>query len=774
MSVLAPGAPGTPAGPGTRGRDRAGTGAAAGVLLLAAGLTAAGIAAVSWVAARTGSAWAPGGDLAVYRDAAAAVLAGGSPYEVDRGGYAFVYPPFAALVLTPLAALGPVAGYWAWTLLSALAVPVVVWLAVDQLAPACGRSRTLLVAAGTLAVLPLSPIAGTLLLGNVNVLLVALVLVDLLRVRGRYAGVLTGIAAGIKLTPLIFVGYLLLTGRIRAGVTALASFLGTVAVGFLLLPGPSAAFWGGAFADGSRTRPPGEEAVGSSVRGVVLNLLPEPLWPLWLPASLLVGALGLAVAVRASRRRMELTGIVACAVTGLLVSPVTWYAHWVWCVPVLALLAARTGWASWRARALLGGAWLVFALPLPWWIAYVLGWVPASERAWVRPVELLYSLTGAALLVLAAAWLRRPAPAPEPDTETGVETGAGSGTGADAEPVSARPADAAIDAVAVIVPNYNKSKTLAACLDAIYAQTHPPTEVIVVDDHSTDDSPDIARQYPCTLIQQPTNQGPAAARNTGAHHSTAPLLFFVDSDTAPAPDAIANALHILHTTPHTGMVQGIYAPHPLYDDGPVEAYRVAFEHFWRKRSVGRSRAATLFAASLVPRAVFDEVGGFDERLRTGEDAEFGTRMPERYRLVVTDTVVTRHDDVDRFLPFVREQFGFATQTPLVMLRAGRRRNAGTGLRVNAFSPTGLVLSGLSLLALPLLPLLPWLLPLWLALLAGSAATSHAFLRFTYRFRGAGFAAYATGMHLLLYALAVVGTGVGTLRVAYVLARGWAR
>ncbi|MEV0326081.1 glycosyltransferase [Micromonospora echinospora] len=330
------------------------------------------------------------------------------------------------------------------------------------------------------------------------------------------------------------------------------------------------------------------------------------------------------------------------------------------------------------------------------------------------------------------------------------------------------------DAVAVVVPNYNKARTLRACLESIYAQTHQPTEVIVVDDHSTDDSPTITHDFPCTLITQPTNTGPAAARNTGARHTTAPLLFFVDSDTALHPDAITNALHTLHTTPHTGMVQGIYAPHPLYDDGPVERYRVAFEHFWRRRSVGRSRAATLFAAALIPRAVFDEVGGFDERLRTGEDAEFGTRMPARFRLVVTDTVLTRHDDVDRLWPFVREQFGFATHTPMVMLHAWRRRNAGTGMRVNAFSPTGLALSGLSLATLPFVPFLPWLAPVWLALLVASTATSHEFLRFTYRLRGAGFAAYATGLHTLLYALAVLGTGVGTLRAAYTLARGYAR
>ncbi|MEV4759252.1 glycosyltransferase family A protein [Micromonospora sp. NPDC049559] len=347
--------------------------------------------------------------------------------------------------------------------------------------------------------------------------------------------------------------------------------------------------------------------------------------------------------------------------------------------------------------------------------------------------------------------------------------------------MSARPADAAIDAVAVIVPNYNKSKTLAACLDAIYAQTHPPTEVIVVDDHSTDDSPDIARQYPCTLIQQPTNQGPAAARNTGAHHSTAPLLFFVDSDTAPAPDAIANALHILHTTPHTGMVQGIYAPHPLYDDGPVEAYRVAFEHFWRKRSVGRDTGA-LLAASLVPRAVFEEAGGLDERLRSGEDDEFGTRLPARYRLVATDRVLTRHDDVDRLLPLLAEQFVRASAKPPLMVRTWRRQRAGAaGARVEMMSPEryrhlewsarlSLLAAGLALLTVPVAPLAPWLALTWPAFGAVLAAANHEFLRFAHRLRGPRFALFAAGMHVLSHAALVAGLVAGLPRAGYALLR----
>ncbi|MEU4569108.1 glycosyltransferase family A protein [Micromonospora sp. NPDC023956] len=337
------------------------------------------------------------------------------------------------------------------------------------------------------------------------------------------------------------------------------------------------------------------------------------------------------------------------------------------------------------------------------------------------------------------------------------------------------------DAVAVVVPTYNKARTLRACLESIYAQTHRPTEVVVVDDHSTDHSPTITHHFPCTLITHPTNKGPAAARNTGTRHTTAPLLFFVDSDTALHPDAIANALHTLHTTPHTGMVQGIYAPHPLYDDGPVERYRVAFEHFWRRATVGRETGA-LFAAALIPRAVFEEAGGFDERLRDGEDDEFGTRLPARYRLVATDTVLTRHDDVDRLLPMLREQFVRARAKPPLMARTWRRQRGGAaGARVAMMSPdrfrhldrsarVTLVASALALAAGPLgvaLPSLAWTGP---ACAAVVVAANHRFLRFAYRLHGGRFALVAAGIHVLAQLTLVAGLVAGVPRAGHALLR----
>jgi hypothetical protein len=195
--------------------------------------------------------------------------------------------------------------------------------------------------------------------------------------------------------------------------------------------------------------------------------------------------------------------------------------------------------------------------------------------------------------------------------------------------------------------------------------------------------------------------------------------------------------------------------------------------------VGRE-TATLFTASLITREAFQAAGGFDTNLRHIEDDEFGTRLPVRYRLVVSDAVLTRHDDVERLRPLLREQFTRASVKPAIMLRAWwRRRAGGAGARVEMLTMArvrhlgwdarvSLAVPVLVLLTIPLLPVLPALALTWPVLFAGFVAANQEFLRFTHRLRGSGFAAFAAGVHLLVHAALVVGLGAGVLRVAYQL------
>src|SRR5688500_13379200 len=125
----------------------------------------------------------------------------------------------------------------------------------------------------------------------------------------------------------------------------------------------------------------------------------------------------------------------------------------------------------------------------------------------------------------------------------------------------------------VIVPNYNHAKSLPLCLAAIARQTYTPLEVVVVDDRSTDDSVSIAKSLGFTVISTPENGGPAAARNLGATWAGGEILFFVDSDGALEPDAVATAVAMLTADPALGAVCGIEDPDPLVRDSAVEDYR---------------------------------------------------------------------------------------------------------------------------------------------------------------------------------------------------------
>lgn len=325
--------------------------------------------------------------------------------------------------------------------------------------------------------------------------------------------------------------------------------------------------------------------------------------------------------------------------------------------------------------------------------------------------------------------------------------------------------------VSVIIPNFNKAKVLRACLEAVYAQRTQPAEVIVVDDASSDRSTEIAGEFPCRLIVQPANRGVSAARNLGAAVATGDVLFFVDSDIALAPDAIANALRELSDHPQCGVVQGIYDARPLVSDGPVEDYKILYEHFWRRRSAGVVDA-TLFALTAVPRRVFDEVGGFDERLRDAEDVEWGTRLPVGYEIRMSAAVIGRHDDVDRLGPYLAELFRRA-RTYAASVVDGRRRSPTSGngparRGTDLVAVARMVVAAAVLVTAPFALLSPWLLLGPAILAAVGLALDQGPLRYAIGERGPAFGGFFAGMQFLTHLTEFAGMSIGVLSA---LARG---
>jgi alpha-1,2-mannosyltransferase len=200
----------------------------------------------------------------------------------------------------------------------------------------------------------------TLFFGQINLVLLALVVGDLaLPDRMKCKGIGIGLAAGIKLTPLIFIPYLLFTRRVRAAAVSALTFAVTVGLGFALLPHASAVYWGGGFARPGRHF----HLANQSLNGVILRLThagPDA-HAYWLVAAV-VGIAGLATSILASRRGHELLGLVACGATGLLVSPISWSHHYVYVVPALVLAAYGPRRLGYRIL----GAALVVGL-FGWW-----------------------------------------------------------------------------------------------------------------------------------------------------------------------------------------------------------------------------------------------------------------------------------------------------------------------------------------------------------------------------------------------------------------------
>lgn len=314
--------------------------------------------------------------------------------------------------------------------------------------------------------------------------------------------------------------------------------------------------------------------------------------------------------------------------------------------------------------------------------------------------------------------------------------------------------------VSVIVPNYNYEKTLAACLDAVFAQTHQPFEVIVVDDGSTDRSREIAASYPCRVVKGAGNRGVSAARNIGAREARGEILFFLDSDVALRPDAVANALRVLRVDPDCGLVHGTYDTRPLFDDGPIEHYRVLHAHWWRRRSAGRVRTA-VFALAAVRREVFAAAGPFHEGLRDAEDVEYSDRLIQVTAIRLTDTVVGRHDDCSKLGDMLEEQF--RRSLPLAGFAGAHRMRSG-GVVVNP--ALGVLSATLFVAALPLvsaafaMPVLGAVPLVFLALFLMADPGLPGFVR---RERGLRFLAYFLTVHLLAQLAITAGLAVGSVR-----------
>ncbi|MGV9564153.1 glycosyltransferase 87 family protein [Streptomyces sp. NPDC003480] len=289
-------------------------------------------------------------DLRVYREASPLVLTGGLyDYQLHTAPpipvLPFTYPPFAALVFLPLARLPWPAVIVLWQAVSVAALAVIACCAARLLCAARDRPARSRVLLWTAAGLWLEPVRHTLDQGQVNLLLCALALVALAVPLTPVArGAALGLAAAVKLTPAFGGPYLLATRQWRAAAWALAAGVGATALAWLIAPRESARYWFSLVTDTQRIGP-AWSVRNQSLRGALDRLLgPDALASVaWWTGLVLVTGLA-AGALWSAVRRQDLLGVLVTAeLYGLLVCPISWSHHWVWCLPTMMWLAHGPG-----------------------------------------------------------------------------------------------------------------------------------------------------------------------------------------------------------------------------------------------------------------------------------------------------------------------------------------------------------------------------------------------------------------------------------------------
>jgi GT2 family glycosyltransferase len=315
--------------------------------------------------------------------------------------------------------------------------------------------------------------------------------------------------------------------------------------------------------------------------------------------------------------------------------------------------------------------------------------------------------------------------------------------------------------VSVVIPARDSSRELAECLAALQRATTRPTEVVVVDDASTDDTAAVAEARGARTIRLATNQGPAGARNRGAAVARGDVLAFVDADVAVAPDALDRLVATLARDRDVAAVFGSYDTRPRAA-GLVSQFRNLLHHYVHQH--GDPEASTFWAGcGVVRRAAFDTVGGFDERpVRYSiEDIDLGYRLRRAgFRIRLDRDALCTHLKRWTLRSMVRTDVLYRA-VPWTRLIA-ENGTAPADLNLRGEQRASVALVGLAAVALPLAGVSRAAAVLAVAALVVVAFLNRGFYGLLRRERGPGFALASFPLHLLHFACSGLGFVYGRL------------
>ena len=204
--------------------------------------------------------------------------------------------------------------------------------------------------------------------------------------------------------------------------------------------------------------------------------------------------------------------------------------------------------------------------------------------------------------------------------------------------------------VSLIIPAWNAEKTISDCIISAIQAKNAPSEIIVVDDCSNDNTISIvnnlANDHPMIkLIKLKNNVGPAAARDFGVNASSGDLIFFTDSDTILLDNTFINCIDTINKY-KADAVSGIYHPEPI-NDGKTQLYKALFfyYHFVRHEKPFEYETFNGQIAAIKKKA-YMETGGYNKEILWGmdnENEEFGRRIIKNHLLLVDPNFQVKHN-----------------------------------------------------------------------------------------------------------------------------------
>jgi alpha-1,2-mannosyltransferase len=403
-------------------------------------------------------------DMAIYHGAVEWWLAGGDLYDyVSPSLLGFTYPPFAAVAMLPMAVVSASAAGWLNVIASLGVLGLVLAVLMRPLSDRFGWPRWPTVGVALALAVATEPVRETLGFGQVNLLLFGLVMADLLALRwaaratearrrsgrrlpaagllysretlrrlwfsGAWAGVGIGLATAVKLTPGLFIVYLLISKQRRAALVASGTAAGASLLTWLVAPQESTTYFTSVLWQTDRVGA-ADFTPNQSLAGLLARLYDSTETPglLWLTFTALCCAVGLSRAVTAHKEGDELTSFTLVGLTATVISPISWSHHLVFVIPALVILGdaalrrrfASRGPARAPASQLAGlpyaaiavATYIVFVISPIWWFYHRLPIISHYAHG-VPGVLAENSLAlGIILLVAVTPWRAGAAPAP--------------------------------------------------------------------------------------------------------------------------------------------------------------------------------------------------------------------------------------------------------------------------------------------------------------------------------------------------------------------------